>query len=345
MIKNIIAILAGVVLVLFILKSTARLPNEKPNGFKRKLTANPLMPLKQVPLKVALESICGTKSGDIYFTTPHPGWLIRLDTTLTRQDTFAFGLPAHHEIPGAHETVADAPRAFLFANNIPAVYSGNWEQQSFDTLYRPANTFSRAVYMPPNNIVLRVLDSSLQRQRLQRINIHTKHIEAENDLFAAQENGGFDRDGLLRYDTATKRLFYIELYRNAFYCMDTSLHLLYTGHTIDTMLHNPISVQWVKWENEKRLMPAKARTSVTQDAVVANGYLFIVSNLKADNERGWIFNHNAVVDMYRVQDGSYYGSFYIPRYNDEKLKSFAVYNDRVVALYTSQVATFKWQPL
>jgi hypothetical protein len=184
------------------------------------------------------------------------------------------------------------------------------------------------------------LDSSLKKQSFQAIDIHTGKVIAQNEVITGQQTGGFETDGILLSDTVNHRIFFMEYYRNRFYCMDSSLQVLYIGHTIDTVTTNSITIKLTNIEGDDRLMPATPRPKVNKDCYISNEYLLAISALKADNEDADSFREKAVVDLYKLSDGKYAGSFYIPQVEGEKIKSLVVKNNLVVVLYKSRIASF-----
>lgn len=340
-IVNLLLIILAVVILLTLLQQLAEMPNRHRNGFTRTWLAGKMHALHEREVQTPLQKICGATLSHLFFTVPNPQGVIVMDTGLYRQDTLLYGLLLTPQKTGANNTFVDSPDIYFFANNIPALFRGKLNDPKTDSINLGASTFTRSAWMSPNRILLRVLSNDGQKQVFEKIDSRTGQVITEADIIPRQGLGGFESDGLLQYDRSTHRLFYILYYQNLFYCLDTSLHLLYTGHTIDTTRTNSVSVKRVKFNETTRLMPATPRVNINQECCTGGGYLFIVSGLKADNELEDDFRNNEVVDRYRIDNGHYAGSFYIPHTNGESVRSIFIRGHLLVALYKGHVRTFR----
>lgn len=338
------AILMSVGLILFVLlKLTAR-PNERPNGFSRQWGGWEIDSTRSLEHDGTYNGISGTTKEYVYFSTVDPRWIIRMTIALNRSDSVAFGLPFGEKMKGVSKTVVEPPSTFLFANNFPGVFRGRWDIREFDTLYSSPTTFTRSARMPPSHVLLRSFDSTgADVQVLQKINIKSGKVEAVNQLFENQKFGGIDRDGLIVYDSLLKRVFYVEQYRNKFYCLDTLLRPIYTASTIDTFEVNAVEIKWMNMEGERRLMPSKPRTIINGDCYIDDSLLFVRSQLRSDDQSIDEFKNNAVFDIYRTIDGKYVGSFQVPLWKKDGLLSFSIEGNLLVALSSRRINVFKFK--
>ena len=64
-------------------------------------------------------------------------------------------------------------------------------------------------------------------------------------------------------------------------------------------------------------------------------HVYIISAVKADNEKQSDFRKNQIVDVYEIKKGSYKYSFYIPDYRSEKLRQITEYRNEIYAIYGS----------
>lgn len=181
--------------------------------------------------------------------------------------------------------------------------------------------FISAVIIPPDKMVGRYYNSEQDQSYLKVGNNELPLDRFTEGLFAA--------DGLLLYNKEQDRLFYIYSYKNTFLSLDANLQVKYYGHTIDTNAVPKIKVAAVKNETSLAAPPA----IVNKKACTYGEYLFIHSGLKANNEDKSSFNKNYVIDVYKIADGRYFRSFYLPPEQGKKLTYFEVYGEKVVALY------------
>jgi hypothetical protein len=76
---------------------------------------------------------------------------------------------------------------------------------------------------------------------------------------------------------------------------------------------------------------------------VYNGKLFNTSMVMAGNETDEDFRKNTIVDIYDLTTGSYYASIYIPAYENEKMTSFKVIGNRIIAMYKSNIVLYDYK--
>ncbi len=343
--KNILYFFIGTVLstmiILFLLVQFTNMPNERKNGFNRRWLTSAISPLTQAATSAPLTQICGATTSHFFFSVPNPQWLVMMDRELKKTDTIYFPVTPSEILQSAHSFSVDSPDIYLQANNIPALFYGQLDKGKIREV-RLASLFTKSVLISPTCMIVRAFDSSQKQQLFQKIDCRTGRVTRGASIIHQRNTDiGFSTDGLLQYDSLTKCLLFVEFYQNRFLCLDTNLNLKYTGKTIDTINTNPVSIQFTKIEGKDLLMPGKPRITVNQLCSVSNGYLFILSGLIADNEKRDDFRKNDVIDIYRIRDGNYTGSFHIPSIAGEKIRSFLVVKDRIIALYNGHAATSK----
>ena len=330
-----------VALILVSLFLSADLANRQQNGFDRVWPMEIVTPLREVTIQAPLSRFAGGTHQSYFFSVPNPQGTILFDSTLSRQDTMVYGLPIHEGIFEANSLWIDSPDVYFFANNIPALYRGRLNAYEMDSIALGDMPFTRAVWISSSSIVLRSLTNSLQDQVFRKIDSRTGKVLVESKVITLQQAGGFESDGTLLFDAASHQLFYIQYYCNEFYCLDTNLSVLYKGRTIDTTSFNPAAVRRVQYKDGDKISPGTSRVTVNQTACASNGYLFVVSGLKADNESNTSFRSNAVIDYYRITDGSYKGSFYIPLPEAEKISSLWVTGQKLMVLFKSTIRQYQ----
>ncbi len=151
-----------------------------------------------------------------------------------------------------------------------------------------------------------------------------------------QVDGLLCTDGHLLYSPDLKEIIYIFRYRNQFICLDTNLHVVRTGKTIDTTSVAKISVA----ELDGKITMSKPPLMVNRSACVDGKYLFTYSNLMAKNESTDTFKKVSAVDVYNLVDGSYRFSLYVDTYNGKKMRQFKVRNSVLVALFSDAVVRY-----
>lgn len=161
-------------------------------------------------------------------------------------------------------------------------------------------------------------------------------------------NSYFTNDGVLYLDKENFRILYMYYYKGEFLSLDTNLNLLYKSKTIDTVRKARIKTSLIY---KKRKNSAGTTTAITQSAppkfvnasiTTYKDRIYIASRLKADNETQSSFDKNQPVDIYNINSGKYERSFYIPRYNGEKIRQFQIKENILVALYATFLVTYTY---
>jgi len=151
----------------------------------------------------------------------------------------------------------------------------------------------------------------------------------------------FSSDGFVTLANATGRMVYTYYYKNRFVYLDSDLNVLRSGQLIDTNSVAKIEV------GEYREGKYWARTVSAPDEYVNNRgftdgeYLYNHAGLAGDDESINAFNLREVLDVYRLADGQYCHSLYLPKYKNRKLIDFAVKDDLLIALYERHLVTYQ----
>jgi len=109
----------------------------------------------------------------------------------------------------------------------------------------------------------------------------------------------------------------------------------YISHTIDTISSNSVDYTEERKNEKSKISAASARKLVNRDVVLdsKNGLLYVISNLKADNETATSFRKNNVIDIYNIYNGKYLNSFYIPKQFEQTIKSLIIQDQFIIVLY------------
>jgi hypothetical protein len=134
-------------------------------------------------------------------------------------------------------------------------------------------------------------------------------------------DGGLSTDGQLLYNEKTGLLNYMHYYNNEILSFDTTLTLIQRFRTIDTVSYKE------QLDREKPLLVSNKKSFVYGD------YIFICSNLRADNESKKDYIKNIPIDIYNVNTGIYKGSIYIPVSNRKLIRSLRYDGQILSALY------------
>lgn len=286
-----------------------------------------------------LRAICGIQENHIYFESDSAGSIIETDSTLSNKRLLNFEIPGKKTVQSLYTTFIDSSYCYIMAGNVPEIIRYHLDGFSYQIFHFPRNLFSESVMAGDNGYILRAYQKS--KGRWDQVFIRWNPIK---NIFLTEENvpekrgdAGFSTDGMLLFDKSTNRILYVEYYSNQIICMDTLLHVLYKGQTIGTFSNTAISISYETTHYSKTITNGSPLHEINLKSKAVNGKLYIHSAILAKNESSTEFRNNAVIDIYRVSDGHYLGSFYIPEYNDERLKDFEVTADKIIVLYDHYV--------
>jgi hypothetical protein len=332
--------LALATFILFSLLLFADMPNKKKNGFQRKFNKSAKL-LNRSSVEYPLTSIAGLAEENIYFSFKDPRILFVTDYSLNKKGFFNLPLRISMDSLAASTVRVDSPFVELYLNNRAKIITFRFGDSLTRKVKLELPLFSRMTILNGQTIVLRGFDTTRQSQFFQKFDRLSGKFILKNDLLSNNSDAGFSTDGNLLYDKSTNKVLYILSYANSFYCMDSNLNLIYNGKTIDTTNQNNITTAPIYSAKKGTLLPTSPLKKNNGPSCISNGMLFILSQMKADNEDSKAYLNNSVIDVYNIINGNYKCSFYVQNIQDEKIKTFKVKGDSLIAIYPKNIATFQ----
>jgi hypothetical protein len=305
-----------------------------PNGFLRKLPPHQIKGLGYVRLPNSYYYISGNDQTTIY-----------LGNKLHRANLLVVHVPGKDTLTKritGYDTVklssglylkADSANVYLLDAGKPAILSGNIGDSHLTRLYQTPR-FTGALPLSNSITVFKIIEQGRKAALVK----FTDHKSSLPHFLDEQGDGIFSTDGMLIKGSAN-RIFYVYYYRNQFACLDTALHLLFKGKTIDTNNHVQIKIGRIASEHQFTL--ASPPAFVNKHCATNNRYLFVQSALKADNELNDEMNEAAVVDVYNVSNGQYLLSFYVGDFDHEKMRDFRICGNTLVALFDHYIYLYQ----
>jgi hypothetical protein len=308
---------------------------EKKNGFNRQLLSSQAKIFKQVTFPVNISWFIGMQNGKLYFQGISPYEVIYTNRNLDSIGTIKLLIPPDRKHASSFRMFLNGSYLYLSFKHIPAIIAYDLETGTANNHILP-KFYSKDANISADQFILRTKDPVSQSHWFVKFDLNEKESIQEDHFSDKKIIGGFQTDGMLNFDTATKQACYSYYYQNGFICMDTNLNLTLKARTIDTITHREIKVARVASSLTMKQPPQYVNLASS----VYSGKLFLQSMLKADNEYELDFNENSVVDIYSLKNGSYKGSFYIPAYNGKKTHQFQVVDQKLVALYGKRVVLY-----
>lgn len=334
-------IVAAIVIVLVLALTAGSQGN---SSFSRHFAPTPLQPYEVIEKNQAVTAFAGTKNGKLYFATRTPAMLFVTDSTLANGHMEASGFTVNHPkvLLGFNITVS-SHGCTLYAGNLPKVYTLGVEPAT-DSFNLTRHLFTRGVEVDSGSYVFRSFDPNNKKTRDQvLLKAHPSKgiISIDSSTIPRLNDAGIGTDGLLHYDTLNKLLVYVSFYSNKVYLWDNNLKLVLITSTIDTLGSQQYFVgERSEDASRSTLTNTRPKKIVNSESCVANGVLYVISKVKADNENKSRFTSNAVVDCYRLKDFTYTGSFYLPDYKGEKLWNMVITNRSVIAIHSSNIIRY-----
>jgi hypothetical protein len=165
---------------------------------------------------------------------------------------------------------------------------------------------------------------------LAKVTTDSPYVKLGTAVLKKQVDGIFCTDGTLDYDPQTGTLVYLYHYRNEFVTLDTNLQVRYTGHTLDTNTTAKLQVTQLADGSSKFSAPP---TYVNSIARIADGRIYVLSALLADNEDKSVIAHHEIIDVFALDNGEYRYTLYIPLHNGEHITDFIVKGAQLLALF------------
>jgi hypothetical protein len=209
----------------------------------------------------------------------------------------------------------------------------------FKNFRKDSSLFAEAVGISPYSMVLRTVPKKTLSYVFEKESYYQKSRYANSNILQPQVDGLYSTDGSLNYDPGNDLLVYVYYYRNEYICMDTDLSLISRGELIDTNSVAKLKVANVL--SDHSIVLSTPPLMLNKSATFSGAYLFIASQLLADNEKRKAFQDSTIVDVYNLRNRLYQFSFYLPKPQNQKIKSIKVdKNNQLVALYEHSLFSF-----
>lgn len=302
------------------------------NSFVRLFPSHPLEQFRSYDLKYNSYYIAGGTAHHVYLgNVTAPRHLLIVNTGLTDTVHVQLNIKDMDKLQFKSIKVAvDSPYFYIMDGIMPGLFKGNVSNWTAERYMPDSAYFNLSVPISPSSIALRVLSTQTRQYELAKESKTAPHFEMKTGLLQKQVDGMFCVDGMLHYNRELNQLVYVYFYRNQFICMDTTLALLYRGHTIDTVSHAKISVAKISSENATTM--GSPPMTVNRRSCVYGNWLFVNSALPAKNENEENFKKASVIDVYNLTSGTYRYSFYLFDLDGKKLRDLRVFNNTVFAL-------------
>jgi hypothetical protein len=243
------------------------------------------------------------------------------------------------DITRGFKVKVDSPYFYITNGILPGIFRGNLNHWVAGRFMPDSAYFVDAVPTGPASFALRSHSiKSNQYELAKESKIDTPNFEFKYGLLKKQVDGLFCVEGALHYNQELRKLVYLYTYRNQYMVLDTNLNLVQQYHTIDTFSHATIKVANIESKNYSMLAAPPAQINNT--SCVSGKYLFVQSNLLANNEDQKKFERSSIIDMYDLTRGYYLHSFYLSDFDRKKPGDFRILNNQLFALFDDHLVVY-----
>lgn len=317
-----IIVLLSFIPLLFIW-STANIPNRNRNGFERTFIQNYISFQMGFDLPKNSNSLIGEFDNDLFVSTNTLNTFYKVDPSLNGYETMH--LPFKLTISAnAYSIFLKKDSLLLFKNSHLQHFRYHLpsKQMVESTLYLPSFIYS---FIDKDSLIL-IQEYSPQSDEKQfslynRYNGELITLGISNNRLHAL-NMSISTDGQILYDDKLNVFVYMHYYQNKFLTINTSSGRVDRYQTIDTITNSLLTMK-----NQSLLV-------INQKGAVHSGYLYLSSNLKADNESYRDYHKHIPIDIYDIENGKYKGSISLPLYKKSLIKSMIFLSQsRLAILY------------
>jgi hypothetical protein len=328
---------SGIVVILFMMNPS---PYHSKNGFKRNRLTNALVVTNNISVPDEVQRICGLSENSIYFTTKRLGQLYRWNMSVNAfQVLSVVDTVPSKTLQEFSFTQVYGSEVCIYGYNIPAIFRYSLLSNGYRAHSLPKGGFSSALMLDTGVFIFRKLRQGGKDLSFVKFNAAHNSWKWERDLSEYRNDGGLSTDGMLRYDSTTHCLVYLNYFRNSYIFFDTNLVKKGQGTTIDTFIH--YRFQLSKRGDSNRFTNAGPDLLVNKDCQAYEGMLFVKSAIKSDNESSEDFGENDAIDLYAYLTGSYLGTMYVPRHHGQSFTDFRVFQNHLYLLYPGKLFHFK----
>lgn len=230
------------------------------------------------------------------------------------------------------------PYIFVADGTVPVIYRAKISDKKAETISYRNVFFNSFQPIDSASFVFRSANTAKQTQFIGKISTANDFsIKFNYKIINAQHNGLFDTDGKLIMLNNGRRFIYNYYYRNEYMVFDNDLENLSTFKTIDTISKANIEISHTK---NGTLKMAKPPLIVNGDITAYNTVLFVKSNLMGKYESKKMWQNSSIIDMYNIQDGAYFGSFYVRNRGKDKISQILATDKYFYAICGNQMIRY-----
>lgn len=332
-----VIISCGVVIALF-LSSEHIIKRE--NNFTRRFLLHPIFQDRSIDIGVNSYYFAGMDKDHIYLGNKSgPLIITTIDTGLMSRSAIRATLDNHNHPFKNLRLQVRPPFYYLYDGTVPVIYRGNLMDSIATTISYGDAYFHQLAILDSMKFAIRTQKTSDKEYTLALLDLtKEKKLELKSAVLEKQLDGVFDVDGILAAQNNTEKIVYTYVYRNQYIVLDSTLKVLSRFNTIDTTSRAKISITRLSDGSNKMSAPP---FSVNKGSVISANLLFNQSSLKGKHEPSESWKNSTIIDIYRIDEQQYIGSFYIRHKNNLKMTSMIVGGEFLFVIIGNEIIRYK----
>lgn len=298
--------------------------NRQKNGFVRNTKSIHFTKVRTASFPFRPTSIINITDNSIIFENERQKKLYHLDKNLSVLRT----IDLISRVPNIQTSSAayncDSSFLYILLPNFRDVTEIDLSNLHVQTKHSPIR-FTRGIGYNNMTVIARGFDSAGTNAIFYKLN-GSNISKQSKTITEANNDGGLSTDGMMVHD-GRNSFYYMHFFKNEVLKIDTSLQIVSRFKTIDTITTCKNLIRKV---NNSYMFYGGLSISNRQMAV-GEKFIYILSGLKADNQRDKDFYNNLSIDVYEKSTGLYKGSIQIENDNgDTALRIYAKGNSLFV---------------
>lgn len=310
-------------------------------GFIRHFPSHILGKRNEIDLRWNSYYLAGSKDSIYLANSVAVNHLLAVDLHSLDTSSHIIAIPENSKLVWpALRITASPPYVYYHENNTAFTGYSLLSSNLMNREVKSSVPFDLATQVSPTSLIIRNYDTLLSHNVLSKLDLNSNKI-TKKLVLKKQIDGSFCTDGMLSYDPASASGLYMYYYRNQVTVFDSALTVALNLKTVDTVSRAQIKVSIFQKQGQLKALLSAPPLRINASATINQGYIFIHSLRKADNESTDSFEKSSVIDVYSASNSRYLFSFYIPSHHGKKLRQFAVQNGVILILYEHHILSFE----
>lgn len=340
-ISTLIIIISSLCVFLLYLQSEKQL--RKNNNFTRRYIPHSVEEKAKLNINYNSFYFIGDDSNNLYLgNTTAP-----LNITVVKKDLSSF---SKYRIPletksyefKSLKVAWKAPHYYIYDGTVPVIFTGRIDNnESLQIVSGGEMFFDQLNVISERSYLFR--SQSTKYKNFVVGYFHDKKVSLKYDILGTEQSGYIENDGLLLSSQQNRMSVYLYYYKNEFIAFDNL-----TGKNNKFKLigfQKEQKTEIVKLPDGSTKIKNPLQQTV-KNAFITNNLLFVNSNSKAVHDGTMQWNKASIIDIYKINQQYYSGSFLVPNRHGEKVKDMFITGEYLYILIGNGIVKYHFaQPI